>query len=73
MVLVEPFVHPHAVENLLREVIKHGDLQWMEEVGGREVTHNTGTMSKLVESAVNMARLEFGISCVGIGIAERSI
>jgi hypothetical protein len=45
----------------------------MEEVGLREVAHNTGNMSKHVESSVNMARREFGIGCLGIGIAEHSI
>jgi hypothetical protein len=45
----------------------------MEEVGLREVSHNTGNMSKHVESSVNMARREFGIGCLGVGIAERSI
>jgi hypothetical protein len=30
-------------------------------------------MSKHVESSVNMARREFGIGCLGIGIAEHSI
>jgi hypothetical protein len=45
----------------------------MEEVRLREVAHNTGNMSKLVESSVNMARQEFGIGCLGVGIAEHSI
>jgi hypothetical protein len=30
-------------------------------------------MSKQVESSVNMAQLEFGIGCLGVGIGERSI
>jgi hypothetical protein len=45
----------------------------MEEVRLRKVTQNTGNMSKHVESSVDMARREFGIGCLGVGIAERSI
>jgi hypothetical protein len=45
----------------------------MEEVRLREVAHDTGNMSKNVESSVNMARQEFGIGCLGVDIAERSI
>jgi hypothetical protein len=45
----------------------------MDEVGFREVAHDTGNMSKHVESSVDMARREFGIGCLGVGIAERSI
>jgi len=44
----------HEVENLLLEVVKHADLHCMEVVGLREVAHNTGNMSKQVESLVNM-------------------
>ena len=63
----------HEVENPLLEAVKHADLHCMEEVGLREVSHNTGNMSKHVESSVNMARQEFGIGCLGVGIADRSI
>jgi hypothetical protein len=42
----------------------------MEEVGLREVAHDTGNMSKHVESLLNMAPREFGIGCLGVGIAE---
>jgi len=63
----------HEVENPLLEVVKHADLHCMEEVGLREVAHNTGNMSKHVESSVNMAQQEFGIGCLGGGIAERFI
>jgi len=66
-------VRLHEVENPLLEVIKHADLHCMEEVGLREVAHDKGNMSKHVESSVNMARREFGIGCLGVGIAERSI
>jgi hypothetical protein len=45
----------------------------MEEVRLRVIAHNTGNMSKHVESSVNMAQREFGIGCLGVGIAERSI
>jgi len=61
------------VENPLLEVVKHADLHCMEEVGPREVAHDTGNMSKQVESSMNMARREFGIGCLGVVIAERSI
>jgi len=44
----------------------------MEEVGLREVAHDTGNMSKHVESSVDTARREFGIGCLGVAIAERS-
>jgi len=66
-------VRLHEVENPLLEVIKHANLHCMEEVGLWEVAHHTGNMSKHVESSVNMARREFGISCHVVGIAERSI
>jgi len=56
MVLVEPFVRLHEVENPLLEVIKHANLHCMEKVGLRDVAHNTGIMSKDIESWVNMAR-----------------
>jgi hypothetical protein len=45
----------------------------MEEVGLREIAHDTGNMLKHVESMVDMARREFGIGCLGFGIAEHSI
>jgi hypothetical protein len=63
----------HEVENPFLEVVKHADLHCMEEVGLKEVAHNTGNMSKHVEFSVNMVRREFGIGCLGVGIAERSI
>ena len=63
----------HEVQNQLLEVIKHADLHFMEEVGLREVAHDTGNMSKHVESSVNMAPIAFGIGCLGVVIAERSI
>ena len=66
-------MHLHEVENPLLKVVKHADLHCMEEVGLREVAHNTGNMSKQVESSANMVRREFGICCLGAGIAERSI
>ena len=73
ILLFNPFVSLHEVENPLLEVVKYSDLHCMEEVGLREVTHDTGNMSKHVESSVDMARREFGIGCLGVGIAERSI
>ena len=65
-------MHLHEGENRLLQVVKHADPHCMEEVGLREVTHNTGNMSKQVESMVNIARREFCISCLGVGLAERS-
>ena len=46
----------NEVEDPLPEVVKHADLQCMEQVGLRGVAHNTGNMLKHVESLVNMAR-----------------
>jgi len=66
-------VRLHEVENPLLEVVKHADQHCMEEVGLGEIAHNTGNMLKHVESSVNMAQREFGIRCLGVGIAERSI
>jgi len=66
-------MHLHIVRNPLLEVVKHADLHCMEEVGIQEVAHNTGNMSKHIESSVNIVRREFDIGCIGVGIAERSI
>ena len=66
-------MHLHEVEYPLLEVVKHTNLHCMEEVGLREVAHNTGNMSKHVESSVNMLQREFGLGCVSVSIAERSI
>ena len=63
----------HEVDNPLLEVVKHADLHCMEEVGCRVVAHNAGNMSKHIESSLNMVRREFGIDCLGVGIAKRSI
>jgi hypothetical protein len=65
-------VRLHEVENSLLEVVKHAYMHCMEEVGLREVTHDTGNMSKHVASSVNMAQQAFGIGCLGVGMAERS-
>jgi len=56
IVLVKPFVHLHDVENPLLEVVKHADLHCMDEVGLQEVAHDTGNLSKHVESSADMAR-----------------
>jgi hypothetical protein len=61
------------VENLLLEVVKDADLHCMEQVGFKEVAHDTGNMSKCVEFSVNMAQREFGIGCLHVGIVECSI
>ena len=63
----------HEVENRLLEVVKRAEWHCMEEVGLREVSHDTGNMSKLIEFSVNMAQQEFRIGCLGVGIAERWI
>ena len=63
----------HELENPLLEVVKHADLHWLKKVGLREVAHNNGNISKHVESLVNIARLEFGIRCLVVDIAEHSI
>jgi len=63
----------HEVENPLLVVVKHADLHCMEVLGLWEVTHDTGNMSKHIESPVNMGQQEFGIGCLGVGIAEHSI
>jgi hypothetical protein len=73
IVLVKPFVHLQQVETSLLVVFKHADLHYMEEVGFREVGHDTGNMPKHGESSVAMARREFNIGCPGVGIAECSI
>ena len=61
------------MENPPLEVVQHADVQCMQEVGLREVAHDAGNMSKHIEYSVNMASQEFGIGCLGVGIAERSI
>jgi len=72
-ILGEPFVCLHEVENPLLEVVKHADQHCIEEVRLREITHNTGNMSKQIESSVDISQPEFGMRCLGVGIAERSI
>ena len=61
------------MENPPLEVVQHADVQCMQEVGLRELAHDAGNMSKHIEYSVNMAPQEFGIGCLGVGIAERSI
>jgi len=63
----------HKLENPHLEVLKHSNQHCMEVVGLREVTHDTGNMSKVFESSVNMVRQEFGIGCLHVGIPECSI
>jgi hypothetical protein len=64
-------VRLHEVENPLLEVVKHADLHCLKEVELRKVAQNTVNMSKHVESLVNIAQQDFGIGCLGVGIAER--
>jgi hypothetical protein len=61
------------VENPLLEVVTHAVLHCMGEVRLREVTHNTGNMSKHVESLVDIAQPEISIGYLGVGTTERSI
>ena len=61
------------VESPLREVVKHGNLHRMEEVGRSEVADNTTNVSKHVESLVNMLQREVSFGCLGVDMAERSI
>jgi len=61
------------VEIPLLELLKDADLHCMEEVGLREVAHNTGNVSKHIDTSVNMAQQEFVIGCIGVGIAVGSI
>jgi hypothetical protein len=63
----------HEVENPLLEVVMNADLHCMEEVGLREVSHNTGNMSKHVESSAKMAQREFVLSWLGVRIPEHFI
>jgi hypothetical protein len=73
LIVVEPLVCLHEVENPILEVVKHSDLHCMEKVGLRNVAHDTGNTSKHIESSLNMVRREFAIGCLGVGITERSI
>jgi len=73
IVLAELFVRVQKVHNLLLGVVKHADLHWMEEVGLQEVTQDTRNMLKHLDSSANTARRHFGIDCLGVSIAERSI
>jgi len=66
-------VRLHEADNPHLEVVKHTNLHGMEKVEHREDAHNTGNMLKHVKSSLNMARREFSIGCLGVGIAERSI
>jgi hypothetical protein len=45
----------------------------MAEVGLGKVAHDTGNMSKYVESLADMARRQFDFGCLGVGITELSI
>jgi hypothetical protein len=63
----------HKVEYALQYVVNLTNLHCMEVVGLRQVAHNTGTMSKHVESSPNMVRQMIGMGCRRIGIADRSI
>jgi len=71
-VLVKPSVHLHEEENPLLQLVKHGDLNCIEEVGHGEVAHHTWNISKNMHSSVEMAQPEFGNGCLGVGIAEHS-
>ena len=62
-----------VVENPLLEVLKHADLDCMEEVELWAFAHSTRNVSKFVEYMANMMRREFSIGCVGVSIDGRSI
>jgi len=47
-------VRLYLVENPLREVVKHGNLHCIEEVGLQEVAQDTENVSKHIESYVIM-------------------
>jgi hypothetical protein len=61
------------VEYPLLEVVKHSDLDCMEEFGLRQVAYDTGNMSRPIEFSVNMERREFAIIYLGLGIPECSV
>ena len=63
----------HEVGKPILEEIKHADLHCPEEVRHQEVAHDTGNISKDVESSMNMARQEYGIELFGVRIAEHLI
>jgi len=63
----------HEVANPFLEEVKHADQHCMEEVGLREVTHNSGNMSKHVKSFVYVAWQGFSKGCLGVLIAEHFI
>jgi hypothetical protein len=67
------FMRLHEVDNPLLVVIKHANLNCMEEIGHREVAHNTWNISKHFESLVASSRLEFGLGRLGVGIIEHSL
>jgi len=66
-------MHLHEVENPLLKLVKNADVHCMEEVGLGEVAHDTGNMLKQVDFSVNIARPEFGMGFLSVGIVERSI
>jgi hypothetical protein len=63
----------HEVENGLLEGVKDANLHCLEEVGLREVTHDTGNLSKLIQSSEYMVQQEFGLGCHGVAIAVHSM
>jgi hypothetical protein len=69
---VVPLLHLHEGDNLPLEVVKHADLHWMKEVSLKEVAHNSGKMSRHVETSVNMAQREISFGHIGVGIVECS-
>jgi hypothetical protein len=73
IVLVEPFVHPHEVENPFLEEVKYAKLHCIQEVGFWAVNHDTGNMSKHIEYSVNLGRPELRIISLDVQIAEGAI
>jgi hypothetical protein len=67
-----PLLRLHEGDNLPLEVVKHADLHCIKEVSLKEVAHNSGKMSRYVETSVNMAQRVISFGHLGVGIAERS-
>jgi hypothetical protein len=73
IVLVEPFMLLHEVENPLLVVFSHADLHRGEDVFHSKIAHHTGNASNEVSSIVNLASGQFRIGSIGVGIAPHSM
>ena len=72
-VLVKPCLRLHEVEYPLLLVVRYAYLHYTEEVGLREVVHDTGNISIHVDASEDMTHRQFRIGRLGVGIAECSI